>query len=89
MKPTIGRTVIYNLTEEDNKLLAVNIQGRYNNSATALPAIVVAVWSESTVNLQVIVDGNIGTMWKTSIVNGDGPGQWNWPKIEKPEEPKL
>lgn len=83
MKPTIGRIVIYKLTEQDKKVLEANVQGRYNNTSSELPAMVVIVWSPQTVNLQVIVDGNIGTLWKTSVPQGDEPGQWNWPKKEE------
>ena len=84
MKPTIGRIVNYKLTEADKKNLeaARGFTGRYNNTADTLPAIIVAVWSDTTINAQVFVDGHTSTMWKTSINQGDEIGQWNWPYIQ-------
>jgi hypothetical protein len=83
MQPTIGRTVIYKTTAEDRLRLEKYSHGAYNNLSTELPAIIVAVWGSTTINAQVIVDGNIGTMWKTSISEGDAEGQWSWPIIQK------
>lgn len=79
MKPTIGRIVIYHTTEEDKEKmrLAPNC-----NEANHLPAIIVAVWSDTLVNLSVIYDGNYIDPWKTSINEGIGQGEWSWPKIE-------
>lgn len=85
MKPTIGRVVIYNTTkEEQEKMRSATNPGC--NVHEKLPATVVAVWTEETVNLQVLLDGKINgesTIWKTSASKGDGEGQWNWPVIEK------
>lgn len=91
MQPTIGRIVQYKLTEQDKTNLreASGFTGRYNNIPEVLPAIIVAVWSETTINIQVFIDGHSSTMWKTSTQLGDGLGQWNWPVIPKPETPKL
>lgn len=79
MKPTIGRIVHYQLGTGRSK-------GEYR------PALIVRVWNDSCVNLQVFLDGSndrenelsVGvdsplTAWKTSSVQGDGPGQWKWP----------
>lgn len=74
MKPTIGRIVIYNQTEYSKN----SIQG---NKPDQLPAVIVAVWGEVTVNLKVLTDG-VNDLWITSASKGDGPGQWNWPVIE-------
>lgn len=83
-KPTIGRIVHYKTTESRRKAMEGNPanKGAYNNSQSVLPAIVVAVWSDTCVNLQVIVDGHAGTMWVTSANLGDGEGNWNWPVKE-------
>lgn len=42
------------------------------------PAVVVASWGGTTVNLQVILDGT-DTYWATSRHEGDEPGTWTWP----------
>jgi hypothetical protein len=78
MKPTIGRVVIYNTTEEQRATLSEK-----GNTPKQLPAIVTAVWNESQVNLQVITDGMHGTYWVTTVDQGDGERQWNWPVIER------
>lgn len=74
-KPSIGRVVIYNTTEEDKKEMEFtpncNVQEK-------LPACIVAVSNETKVNLTVVCDGELG-LWKTSVKQGDEPGQWNWP----------
>ncbi|MEU0084886.1 hypothetical protein [Streptomyces sp. NPDC006274] len=45
------------------------------------PAVIVRVWNETTitVNVQVLLDGN-DTYWATSRAEGDGPGRWSWPE---------
>jgi hypothetical protein len=78
MKPTIGRIVIYNTTEEERAIMRENSC----NVQEKLPAIIVYVWSESCVNLKVFLDG-VRDFWITSSLNGDGPRNWNWPVIEK------
>jgi hypothetical protein len=82
MKPTIGRVVIYNTTQEDREKMRLapncNVQEK-------LPAIIVAVFGEhenSPVNLTVICDGEL-TLWKTSVHFGDEEMNWNWPVIQK------
>lgn len=77
-KPTIGRIVIYNTTEAQRKEFEKNNE----NQAKQLPAIIVAVWSNSCVNLKVITDGK-NDLWVTSSVQGEQDGNWNWPTIQK------
>jgi len=80
MKPTIGRTVVYHTTQEDQ-----NFFRRIGNSQDHLPAVIVAVWGdseESCVNLKVIGDGP-NDLWVTSRNQGTEPGQWSWPEIKK------
>lgn len=79
MKPTIGRIVIYKTTEEDRKTFQA-LRGNGNN-VNELPAIIVNVWSDTCVNLKVIGDAPID-LWKTSMNQGDGEGNWNWPVRE-------
>jgi hypothetical protein len=75
MKPTIGRIVIFNVPD----YIKNGING---NKQDKLPAIIVAVWSETTVNLKVITDGQ-NDIWTTSVSQGDNVNQWNWPIIEE------
>lgn len=82
MKPTVGRIVNYKLSEYDHDNLKNNFykdsEGKLEGT---LPAVIVRVWSETTVNLKVITDGPID-VWKTSVSQGDQPGNWNWPVRE-------
>lgn len=62
----------------------------YGNPVTAgdvYPAVIVRTFGGTTVNLQVLLDGN-DHYWATSRTEGDGQGQWAWPVLEhhKPEE---
>ena len=80
MKPTIGRVIIYKPTEAEQNEMKFNLVTLQScNKQVELPGIVVAVWGESTINAQVFLDGHPGLLWKTSITQGDGEGQWNWP----------
>jgi hypothetical protein len=90
MKPTIGRIVIYNTTQQEQEALTV----LGNNTSKQLPAVIVAVWGESeqsAVNLKVMVDGKGADIWKTSLSaseekDEDGnlkEGSWHWPVINK------
>ena len=82
MKPTIGRIMLYHTKEEDRaKMRAASILNNGCNVHTQLPAVVVAVWGETCVNLKVICDGNLD-LWVTSSNLGDQPGNWEWPVIE-------
>lgn len=72
MKVNLGMIVFYQLTEEDKEKLRLG----NNNVSDELPAIVTAVWSETTINVKVIVDGESGSIWKTSILEGTEPGNW-------------
>lgn len=78
MVPTLGRVVLYNTTEEQQKKMESNPNC---NVQKQLPAIVVAVWGdteESAINLNVQNDGE-GSFWVTSATKGDNAGNWNWP----------
>ena len=78
MKPTIGRIVIYKTTEAEQQTMEDSTN---QNVQKELPAIIVAVWSESTVNLKVILDG-AGELWKTSATKGESEGNWDFPVIK-------
>lgn len=77
-KPSIGRIVIYNTTEKEQETFST----LSCNVSKQLPATIVAVWGETCINAKVQVDGLHDDLWKTSISQGDAPGQWNWPVIE-------
>lgn len=84
MKPTIGRTIMYNLGESDKKHLeALYKANQYGNIPDVAPAVIVAVWSDTCVNIKVHIDGPTPDLWKTSVQQGDDESQWNWPVIHK------
>lgn len=83
MKPTIGRIVVYNTTEEQRKVMAENNRQGVANVQSQLPAIIVAVWSDTCVNLKVIQDGYQLDNWIKSANQGDNEGNWDWPVIQK------
>ena len=77
--PSIGRIVHYNVSDGDSADL------KHNYSET-LPAIIVRVWSDRTVNLKVFTDGP-NDVWLTSRELEDEPGQegrWSWPPYVPP-----
>lgn len=82
MKPTIGRIVLYNTTEEDRKVFAT-MKG---NPRKQLPAMIVAVCNANVINLKVFLDGH-GDIWLTSIFINDPEnpteGTWEFPIITK------
>lgn len=65
MKPTLGRIVIYRLTDSDADI----------NGAREFPAIIVRVWSDTCVNLKVLLDDD-QDRWATSVpFTGEYSGQ--------------
>lgn len=89
MKPTIGRIVHYFPTDKERDALAL----LRCNTQNVLPAIIVAVWTNTTINVKVFIDGAHEDLWKTSVVKFEGgdtenqQGKWDWPPREeaKPE----
>lgn len=88
MTPTIGRIVHYTLSEYDAEQIERQrpqvVDGRQvRNSAQpgdVFPALIVRAWPQSIcVNLKIFFDGE-GEYWATSRNEGDGPGQWAWPR---------
>lgn len=75
MKPTIGRIVIYKFSDYE--------KCPHVNNADECPAIIVRVWSDTCVNLKLLVDGP-DVPWFTSIVQGDQQRQWHWPERVPP-----
>lgn len=75
-KPKIGDIVNYNTSESfQNAMPEMSC-----NKQTVLPATIVAVWSDTCVNLKVHLDGIAGDAWKTSVTRGTGQCQWNFPE---------
>lgn len=69
---------------EPVKILPGDLAGRSGHQAhvgnelevgRSYAAKIVRLWSGTTANLQVFLDGN-DTLWVTSVSEGDGPGQW-------------
>ncbi|SHI68744.1 hypothetical protein [Streptomyces sp. 3214.6] len=83
---TIGRTVIYRLSEDDARQITQDRihNGVYGNAASegdCYPAVVVRTFPENpddVCNLKVLLDGP-DTFWATSRHEGDTPGTWAWP----------
>lgn len=73
MRPTIGRIVIYHPCKDRQDYVYQN--GHANDT----PAIIVAVWSDTTVNLKVLTDGPTD-VWVTSSTLGTNERQWSWPE---------
>jgi hypothetical protein len=85
--PTIGRTVLYRLSDDDARRIT---QQRANNGTRGnvveegqvFPAVVVRIFPgnpHGVVNLKVLLDGP-DEFWATSRHEGDEPGTWSWPE---------
>lgn len=81
--PTLGRIVHYTLGPAD--VNAINgspatglARGNSVRAGQVLPAVVVAAFGGSTVNLKVLLDG-YENYWATSRVEGVGEYKWAWP----------
>jgi hypothetical protein len=79
--------VIYKLREDQAAQIAKNIietgyAGNVPSEGDEAPCIVVKVWSPGCINGQVFLDAVGSTMWVTSALEGDAPGQWHWPVIK-------
>lgn len=68
--PALGDIVRYQVAGDDEP-------NTRHNAPAQLPAIVTAVWGPLCVNLKIFTDGPANT-WKTSVLRGDGPGNWNF-----------
>lgn len=85
--PTIGRVVMYRLTEHDARQITQRrahheLRGNFVHEGDVYPAMVVRVFDGSTngtCNLKVFLDGE-DVHWATSAREGDEPGTWAWPE---------
>lgn len=80
MDVKIGSIVLYKTTESEREGMR---KAENCNVQKILPAIVTAVWSNGLVNLKVILDGDVVSMWVTSVSRGEEVGQWNYLESEK------
>jgi hypothetical protein len=84
MKPTVGRIVEYTTADRNGKKVV-------------RPAMVVAVWSETCINLQVFTDGyndndyGVNTVWKTSVMSDENKNHntWDWMTYQKEQALKA
>lgn len=98
MKPTIGRVVLFTLSDSaverinyQRKNSQGDLRGNPVQAGEIYPMIISRVWPEETyaggetVNGQVMLDGN-DSLWVTSAARADNgfPGTWHWPVIEAP-----
>jgi len=82
MKPTLGRIVLFHVPESIQEKMGM---ANGCNTSKLLPATIVAVWSETTINLKVHLDGELdghGDLWMTSVQEGTDENHWEWPVIE-------
>lgn len=82
-KPSVGRIVLYRLTAGESAASCVHHGAvrPLNNGAEVAPAIITRVFSDTCVNLRVLLDGP-DTLWVTSANPGDDERQWQWPPRE-------
>lgn len=85
LRPTVGRVVVYRLSEQDALLVnerraAGEGRGNTAREGDECPLHVVVAWDApgDPVNGQVLLDGD-DRLWATSRCRGDGPGFWQWP----------
>lgn len=87
-QPTIGRTVLYRLSEDDAKHIThqrvhSGVTGNFVEAGQVYPAVVVRIFPgnpHGVVNLRVLLDGQDPPLWATSRHEGDQPGTWAWPE---------
>lgn len=80
MKPTIGKMVVYRTTQADREMMKRSEQKCIVQEK--LPAVVISVKDDETVNLRVFCDGDI-TLHKTDAVRGAKEGGWVYRLNEK------
>lgn len=92
MIPSIGRIVLYILSESDADVImnqrrvqpqshVGDAKGNPVKAGDVFPMMITRVWGdtpESAVQGQVFLDGN-DTLWVTSVMQGDGERQWHQP----------
>ena len=74
--PSVGDVIVYHPTSDEQKEME-----SHGNFSIALPGIVVAAWGMDTINVKIMTDGNGPDLWKTSIMKGKEPGEWEWKEV--------
>lgn len=92
--PTVGRIVHYRFSRQDadyvnSRRMDANFNtpgsehalhaGNNTVEGQVLPAVIVRVWDDGSVNLHILLDGT-DAYWATSRREGDEPGTWCWPE---------
>jgi hypothetical protein len=85
--PTICRTVLYRLSEDDARHITETrarngVTGNAVDAGQVYPAVVVRIFPgnpRDVVNLTVLLDGP-DSHWATSRHEGTEPGTWMWPE---------
>lgn len=80
--PSLGRVVMYKLTDAEKQY--GDPQYLDNNGASECVATIVRVFSPTCVNVRLLTDSGESPPRRTSVVLGDAPGQWYWPKFVPP-----
>jgi hypothetical protein len=84
LTPTIGRIVLYKLSESDANDIKHRrgaAQGNVPHAGEVYPAVVVRSWGGPSVNLQVFLDGP-DSYWAPSRKEGTVEGCWTWPRLD-------
>lgn len=84
MKMSIGRIVLYTLSEQDATAITKRRSdtahvGNQVREGDVFPAVIARVWEAAhSANLKVLLDGT-DDYWATSVSEGDKPRSWSWP----------
>lgn len=81
--PPLGAIVYYRPTAEELGVINAPIAHRSEETRLGdqLPAMVVGVNDDGTLNLKVFTNNRSAGHWAPCIVQGDEPGCWNWPRV--------
>ncbi len=92
MKLTANRIVNYKLSEQEvlkvKKLLTEFpglLEGEVPVEGDVVPALVVKPLGYDVFNGQAFINGNL-SIWIRNVKEGDTPGKWLWPEIEKTDQ---
>ena len=87
MTPTVGDNVLFTFDFEQRKSIGDHAPGVLVElgQSTTVPAIVVAVFSDTVVNLRIHPDGPGRDLWETSVPLKDETTEkcryWEWPRV--------
>ena len=87
MTPTVGDKVLFTFDWDRCDRIQKNVSGVLDElgQGTTVPATVVAVFSDTCVNLRVHPDGPGPDLWETSVTLKDEMTEkgsyWEWPRV--------